>query len=120
MTPLEFIHKIMQLIPVPRSHIVRYFGVLAPHAKLRAKIISESGPLMAQGTTQAVTPQPEKNDHQKKDTAPEQKKKKIPYLWAILIARIYEILPLECHRCHKEMKILSFITQNKEFSVKNL
>jgi hypothetical protein len=28
----------MQLIPVPRSHIVRYFGVLAPHAKLLPKM----------------------------------------------------------------------------------
>jgi hypothetical protein len=33
---------------------------------------------MAQGTTQTLTPQLEKNDHQKKDTAPEQKKKKNP------------------------------------------
>jgi hypothetical protein len=47
----------------------------------------------------------------RKKIPPGAKKEKIHYLWAILIARIYEILQLECPRCHKEMKILSFITQ---------
>ena len=32
------------------------------------------------------------------------------YSWAMLIARIYEVMPLLCTRCHHPMRIISFIT----------
>jgi hypothetical protein len=32
------------------------------------------------------------------------------YLWAMLLARIYETLPLVCPNCHAPMRIISFIT----------
>jgi hypothetical protein len=32
-------------------------------------------------------------------------------LWAMLIARIYEILPLVCPRCGGELKIVAFLTE---------
>ena len=31
-------------------------------------------------------------------------------LWAMLLARIYEVLPLVCPRCLTAMKLISFIT----------
>lgn len=31
------------------------------------------------------------------------------YLWAILLARIYEALPLSCLICHSQMLIIAFI-----------
>ncbi len=37
--PLVFMRKLAQLIPPPRVHIVRYFGVWAPNAKLRSKVV---------------------------------------------------------------------------------
>ena len=33
------------------------------------------------------------------------------YLWAMLMARIYEILPLVCPQCGGEMEIIAFITE---------
>ena len=33
------------------------------------------------------------------------------YLWAMLIARIYEICPLVCPQCGGELKIVSFLTE---------
>jgi hypothetical protein len=40
-TPLEFIEKLVPLVPKPRVHLTRYSGVLAPVAKWRpaAKIV---------------------------------------------------------------------------------
>jgi len=32
MTPTEFIEKLAALVPPPRVHLIRYHGVLAPHA----------------------------------------------------------------------------------------
>ena len=42
--------------------------------------------------------------------------KKTLSLWGNLIARIYEINPLECPRCHGQMRIISFVTELKEIS----
>jgi hypothetical protein len=33
------------------------------------------------------------------------------YLWAMLLARIYEVFPLTCMRCGAEMRIVAFITE---------
>ena len=33
------------------------------------------------------------------------------YVWAMLLARIYEVLPLVCPQCGGEMKIIAFITE---------
>jgi len=32
------------------------------------------------------------------------------YLWAVLLARFYEIFPLRCSRCGTEMRIIAFVT----------
>ena len=31
------------------------------------------------------------------------------YLWAMLLVRIYEALPLSCPICHSQMRIIAFI-----------
>src|SRR4051794_12262618 len=46
MSPLEFMQCLAALVPRPRLHLVRFHGVLAPHAKLRAQIVP-SAPLNA-------------------------------------------------------------------------
>ena len=33
------------------------------------------------------------------------------YLWAMLLARIYEAFPLTCPRCGAEMRIIGFVTE---------
>jgi hypothetical protein len=47
MSPLEFMQRLAALVPRPRLHLIRFHGVLAPHAKLRAAIV----PIPAQITT---------------------------------------------------------------------
>jgi hypothetical protein len=36
---LEFVEKLAALIPPPRIHLTRFFGCLAPHAKIRPQIV---------------------------------------------------------------------------------
>ena len=38
LTPLELIDRIAALVPLPRTHRHRYFGVLAPNSPLRAAV----------------------------------------------------------------------------------
>ena len=40
LTPLELIGKIAALVPPPRSHRHRYYGVLAPNSPLRAAVVA--------------------------------------------------------------------------------
>ena len=36
------------------------------------------------------------------------------YLWAVLLARIYEILPLRCALCGAQMRLIAFVTAPSE------
>ncbi|APW45144.1 hypothetical protein RA876_00740 [Rhodoferax antarcticus] len=38
LTPLQLINRIAQLVPPPRTHRHRYYGVLAPNSPLRAAV----------------------------------------------------------------------------------
>ena len=36
------------------------------------------------------------------------------YLWAVLIARVYEVFPLLCPMCGGQMRLIAFITNGAE------
>jgi len=103
LSPLELINRIAALVPPPRTHRHRYFGVLAPNSPLRAAAVAMAAPaLQAPAQTgQTVQTQP--------DSAPP-KRAPAHYLWAVLIARIYEVFPLLCPMCGGHMRLIAFIT----------
>ena len=41
MSPLEFMQRLAALVPRPRPHLIRFRGVLAPNAKLRAMVVPQ-------------------------------------------------------------------------------
>jgi Putative transposase len=96
LTPLELLDQIAALVPPPRVHRHRYYGVLAPNAPLRAAVTALAPvPVPAPA---AATP----------DAAPHRAAGR--YLWAMLLARIYEVFPLTCLFCSADMRIIVFIT----------
>ncbi|MBM4118764.1 hypothetical protein FJ251_13730 [bacterium] len=42
--PLTLLARLAALIPPPRQHRTRYYGALAPHARLRSAVIATAGP----------------------------------------------------------------------------
>ena len=40
-SPLEFLEKLVALIPPYRSNLLRYSGVFSPHSKLRSRVIPQ-------------------------------------------------------------------------------
>ena len=122
LTPLELIDRIAALVPPPRTHRHRYFGVLAPNSPLRCAVTAMAAPLQQTGaqaqtdTTgegapavatplgNAIAPTPE----------PAPPKRSAHYLWAVLIARIYEVCPLLCPLCGGQMRIIAFITHSAD------
>ncbi len=57
MSPLEFMQRLAALVPRPRLHLIRFHGVLAPNAKLRAQVVP-AGPHEATGGSELTAPEP--------------------------------------------------------------
>ena len=98
LTPLELIDRIAALVPPPRTHRHRYFGVLAPNSPLRAAVTAMAQAAPAQATpahpaptdtgegAPGVVPVGNAGQPQTEPVAP--KRSPAHYLWAVLIARI--------------------------------
>ena len=41
MSPLEFMQRLAALVPRPRLHLIRFHGVMAPNATLRAMVVPQ-------------------------------------------------------------------------------
>ncbi len=123
LTPLALLERLARLVPPPRIHRHRYHGVLAPNARLRSTVVSIGRPV-PDGVPGDVGPPPS-SDHVRHPVAPPSpsrqtgpsstqaatpRSRSSRMLWAQLLARIYEVLPLLCPACGGEMKIISFIT----------
>jgi len=102
LTPLQLLDRLAALVPPPRVHRHRYFGVLAPNAPLRAAVTA-----LAPGAPPAAAAPPTPSA----PTADEPVHRRAArYAWALLLARIYELFPLVCPRCGADMRIVAFIT----------
>lgn len=126
LTPLELIDRIAALVPPPRTHRHRYFGVLAPNSPLRSAVTA-----MAAAPAQVVAVPASMHDCAHSPAHPSHAgaticgsalapeptsppKRPAHYLWAVLIARIYEVFPLVCPICNGHMRIIAFITHSAD------
>jgi hypothetical protein len=70
---------------------------------------------VGQATTQAGSPGVAPPNHarptQAEPAQPVPTKRPAHYLWAVLIARIYEVFPLLCPMCGGQMRLIAFITE---------
>ena len=87
-TPLELLDRLAALVPPPRVHRHRYYGVLAPNAPLRRAV-----------TAMAIAPPPPAALPHRPPGAEPAPRRAARYAWARLLARIYEVLPLRCPLC---------------------
>jgi hypothetical protein len=122
LTPLELVDRIAALVPPPRTHRHRYFGVLAPNSPLRAAVTAMA-PAPEQPTTAQAEPTatcggadgPEPMGNPIAPTPePAPPKRAAHFLWAVLIARIYEVFPLLCPLCGGQMRLIAFITEGTQ------
>ena len=113
LTPLELLDRLSKLITPPRVHKHRYCGVLAPNAKLRKAVIETAGPSGA--TLQMLTEARDKMDIDQtglsQDKPQGRMRQAAARCWAMLLARIYECLPLTCPKCGQPMRLIAFIME---------
>jgi hypothetical protein len=98
LTPPELLERLAALVPPPRVHRHRYYGVLAPNAPLRQAVTAMV--TMPSHAARVSNPPP----------APPAPRRHARYAWAQLLARIYAVFPLLCPLCATEMRIVGFIT----------
>ena len=101
--PLELLDRLATLIPPPRRHRHHYAGVFVPHASLRARVTACAGQSVA-ATAPVMAPRTD-------PTLAAPTRRRASLHWARLLARIYEIQPLTCPRCHGPMRLIAFLTE---------
>jgi len=106
LTPMQLLDRLAALIPPPRRHRHRCYGALAPHSPLRAAVTALAQPA-------ENTPAPAMIGASPSDATPTEPahRQAARYVWALPLARIYEVLPLLCPKCGGAMKIIAFITE---------
>ena len=93
MSPLEFMQRLAALVPRPRLHLIRFHGVLAPHATLRAAIVP--------GAAQKPS-----------DPADEHARGVLARMgWARLLKRVFGIDIEHCPQCGGALKIIATIEE---------
>jgi len=94
LSPLELLEKLAALVPLPRVHLVRYGGCLAPHSRLRG----------------AITPTP----RQQGGEEPEASNAAPRWSWARLLKRVFAFNLATCPFCHQgTLRSIAAITQGE-------
>jgi len=103
MSPLEFLQRLAALVPRPRLNLIRFHGVLAPNAKLRAEIIPDGMKNKSKPT--------DAND----DVPPSPASVRIS--WARLLKRVFDIDIEQCPHCGKSSPSSWRKPQSLKFSI---
>jgi Putative transposase/Transposase zinc-binding domain len=94
LSPLELLEKLAALVPLPRVHLVRYGGCLAPHSHLRGAIIP--------------TPRQQGIDEEATDTGSPR------WNWVRLLKRVFALDMARCPWCQRgSLRMIAAITHGE-------
>ena len=99
MSPLEFMQRLAALVPRLRLHLIRFHGVLAPNAKLRALVVPQAPELPAHAAPPAA------------GEAACAHHRPVRLSWVRLLRRVLEIDMEHCPNCGGELKIIAAILE---------
>ena len=94
LSPLELIEKLAALIPPPRLHLVRYHGILAPHARDRHWIVPGPSVLREAPGPGAASRSPSRHR----------------LSWAALLARVFALDVTVCPACGGRLQWVAALT----------
>jgi hypothetical protein len=91
LAPLAFIARLAALVPPPKRHLTRYFGVLSSHAAARSDVVPAPA---------VPAPAPAESDK------PASKSKYIA--WAELLRKTFGFEVI-CSKCHSQLRLIALI-----------
>ena len=117
LSPFELLDRLAELIVPPRRHRNSYWGCLAPHSKMRPYVVLSAG-----ANTRAEDVEADDCDvimsadsraggtnTTNADAKGEGSLQSFYSLWAVMLAKVYEVLPIVCRHCGAEMKPVAVI-----------
>ncbi|MFZ4759951.1 MAG: transposase [Burkholderiaceae bacterium] len=105
LSPLEFMQRLAALVPRPRLHLIRHHGLLAPNAKLRARVVPQEPAARAHVATGVAAPA-------EYEQAEPVRARAQHIGWARLLKRVFEIDMRRCPSCGAgELKIIAAILE---------
>jgi hypothetical protein len=106
-TPSEFLERLVALIPTPKFHTTRYYGVLASRSQHRRYLPDKPTPLIdtEHGADAQDSGPPLAGSADKKQKP--RKRKRIS--WAQLLKRTFKIDVLKCDKCGGRMKLVGVV-----------
>jgi Putative transposase len=105
--PLELLEKLAVLVPAPRTHLLRYHGVLAPAAAWRSLIVPRP---VADGGGQASAGMMGEPAGELSSSAAGPARPARPD-WAALLKRVFALDVLHCPRCGGRRRIVAVHTR---------
>ena len=96
MSPLEFMQRLATLVPMPRLNLIRFHGVLAPNAKLRAEIIPDGKKSKPTAANDDVPHSPAS----------------VRISWTRLLKQVFDIDIERCPHCGGKLKIIAAILES--------
>lgn len=101
---VELIGRLAALVPPPRQHSVRYFGIFAPHSKLRPLVVPRPPRPKPSPACCILSDDTEKSRYGRRTP------------WAQLLQMVFGIDVLQCPRCSCRMQRIAFLTQPRVIS----
>src|SRR2546428_2836128 len=99
--PLELLERLAAITPRPRINLVLYHGVLAPHARWRARVVAYG----ATPVSRPVPASPSAKGSASDDTATTPNPRH--WAWADLMRRAFDIDVLACPRCGGRPRLIA-------------
>jgi hypothetical protein len=99
--PMELLEKLAALTPRPRINLILNHGVLAPHARWRARVVAYGA---LPGTAATAPNRGGNSDDDAASSAPPRH-----WAWANLMRRAFDIDVLACPRCGGRLRLLGTI-----------
>ena len=107
MSPLEFMQRLVALVPRPRLHLIRFHGVLAPNAKLRALVVPLVVPQEVPQSPEPVAQEAKPADCE----ANSARHRPVRLGWAKLLKRVFDLDLEHCPNCDSELRIVAAILE---------
>ncbi len=113
--PLQFMKRLVALIPRPYGNLVRYHGVFANRSKFRPLLPKPTPRVPAHTSSPADSAPPDAStktpagDPSPPDKSPPDPPRRPRSSWAQLLRRVLNVDALRCPRCSTPMVIIAFI-----------
>jgi Putative transposase len=107
--PLDLIARLCAMIPPPRFNMIRFHGVFAPNAKLRAEVVPQKEPRKLATHSAA-----ELGDAEQTHLFEDEQAKPKRHPWAWLLKKVFLVDVTECPECGGRMKWLEVCTERRD------